>query len=37
MVLVALGDDLLDQTAAELAETYPKVTFKKVGAEGCSG
>lgn len=31
VVLVALGDDLLDQTTSELAEEYPKVTFKKVG------
>ena len=31
MVLVALGDDLLDATAAELAELHPKVTIKKVG------
>lgn len=30
MVLVALGDDLLDATAKELAEQYPRVTFRKV-------
>ncbi len=31
IVLVALGDDLLDSTAQELSELYPKVAFKKVG------
>ncbi|GAB4820016.1 hypothetical protein N2152v2_007062 [Parachlorella kessleri] len=31
VVLVALGDELLDNTAQELAELYPKVNFKKVG------
>ena len=29
VVLVALGDDLLDQTHSELKEQYPNVTFKK--------
>lgn len=29
MVLVALGDDLLDATAKELGEQYPRVTFRK--------
>lgn len=31
VVLVALGDDLLDQTHSELKEQYPNVTFKRVG------
>ncbi|KAI7845749.1 hypothetical protein COHA_000664 [Chlorella ohadii] len=31
VVLVALGDDLLDATAKELSEQYPRVTFRKVG------
>lgn len=31
VVLVALGDDLLDATHKELSERYPRVTFRKVG------
>lgn len=31
VVLVALGDDLLDATHKELSEQYPRVTFRKVG------
>ena len=45
VVLVALGDDLLDATAKELGEQYPRVTFRKaswlavvpVGSEGSCG
>lgn len=38
VVLVALGDDLLDQTAQELGELHPQVTFKKASAlEGRQG
>lgn len=32
MVLVALGDQLLDDTHQELTETFPNVTFRKVPA-----
>lgn len=31
VVLVALDDDLLEATAKELSESYPKVSFRKVG------
>jgi len=31
VVLVALGDELLSQTACELTELYPSVLFRKVG------
>ena len=38
MVLVALGDSLLDETFKELGEAYPKVQFRKVcGRPGASG
>lgn len=30
VVLVALGDPLLDTTHKELSEQYPRVTFRKV-------
>ena len=32
VVLVALGDQLLDDTHQELTETFPNVTFRKVPA-----
>lgn len=36
VVLVALGDSLLDSTHAELSEAYPKVQFRKVGGAAAS-
>lgn len=34
VVLVALGDELLDATHKELSERYPRVTFRKVWNHG---